>query len=114
MGYMRHHAIVVTSWKEDLLKQAHDKALELEMSVSNITDVVTNCYQSFLIAPDGSKEGWDESDKGDENRREFIEWADGQRYDDDSTALSWVEVQFGDEELETVIVADSDARRRNR
>ncbi|AIK69270.1 hypothetical protein PBI_MINERVA_61 [Mycobacterium phage Minerva] len=112
MGYMRHHAIVVTSWDQKLLAEAHAKAVELGACVSPLVDGRINMYQSFLVAPDGSKEGWDTSDEGDAQREALVEWLDAQCYDDDSTCLSWVEVQFGDEELHTCIVADSDERRR--
>ncbi|ATN88863.1 hypothetical protein [Acinetobacter baumannii] len=112
MGYMRHHAIVVTSWDQKLLAEAHAKAVELGACVSPLVNGHINMYQSFLVAPDGSKEGWDTSDEGDAQRAALVEWLDAQRYDDDSTCLSWVEVQFGDEELHTCIVADSDERRR--
>lgn len=113
MGYMRHHAIVVTSWKGELLKRAHKTAVELGMSVSGITDEVTNGYCSFLVAPDGSKEGWTTSDNGDAQRAQLLDWLDAQRYDDDSTPLEWVVVQFGDDDLNTRIVIDSDQRRRD-
>jgi hypothetical protein len=69
MGYMRHHAIIVTSWKRELLEQAHARAVELGMSVSEVTGEVTNSYRSFLVAPDGSKEGWDTSDDLQELQR---------------------------------------------
>lgn len=113
MGYMRHHAIVVTSWKPELLAEAHAKAREIAGAlVSPIVEGVTNGYASFLIAPDGSNEGWEDSDRGDAQRAAFLTWADAQRYSDVSTALDWVEVQFGDGERETRIVNDSDAARR--
>lgn len=108
MGYMRHNAIVVSSWKEDLLEQAHAKAVELDCSVSAITGEVTNGYRSFLVAPDGSKEGWDESNEGDARRDALAAWLDAQRYEDDSTSLQWIEVQYGDENLHSCIVRDSD------
>jgi len=114
MGYMRHHAIVVTSWKTALLNEAWLRAKELGMSVTNITDEVTNGYRSFLIAPDGSKEGWDTSDKGDTNRNRIIEWLDAQRYEDGSTSIGWVEVQFADDDADTRIVRDSDHHYRER
>lgn len=98
MGYMRHHAIVVTSWKTELLQAAHAKATELGCTVTNVTDEVVNGYQSFLVAPDGSKEGWGGSDLGDKQRAELVEWLDQQRYDDGSTSLKWALVQFGDED----------------
>jgi hypothetical protein len=113
MGYMRHHAIIVTSWKRELLEQAHARAVELGMSVSEVTGEVTNSYRSFLVAPDGSKEGWDTSDQGDAARAALVEWLDDQRYEDRSTSLNWVEVQFGDDNRETRIVRDSDQYNRD-
>lgn len=108
MGHMRHHAIVVTTWNHELIDQAHAKAVELGMSVSNVTSEVTNGFRSFLVAPDGSKEGWDQSDQGDQQRDAFIEWLDEQRYEDRSTALDWVVVQFGDDNRKPAIIRDSD------
>jgi hypothetical protein len=113
MGYMCHHAIVVTSWNVELMVQAHAKAIELGMSVSGITNEVSNGYRSFLVTPDGSKEGWAESDRGDDRRDALIKWLDGQRYEDNSTALKWVVVQFGDEEKETLVIRDSDQCNRD-
>lgn len=114
MGYMRHHAIVVTSWHTGLLHAAHDEAIRLGMSVTDITDPVINGYRSFLVAPDGSKEGWPQSDLGDTRRTAFMEWLDDHRFEDDSTALGWCEVQFADDELHSAITRDSDQPIRNR
>jgi hypothetical protein len=97
MGYMRHHAIVVTSWNSGMLEMAHSKAKEIFQQVAPITPETVNGYVSFLIAPDGSKEGWDHSDTGDRCRDEFIAWLDSQRYEDNSTSLQYVEIQFGDD-----------------
>ena len=113
MGYMRHHAIVVTSWDGKLLNTAHSKAVALGMLVTNTTEDGVNGYHSFLVAPDGSKEGWDDSARGDAQRAEFVGWLDMQRYEDDSTSLDWVEVQYGDENYQTLIVNDSDERQRH-
>lgn len=110
MGYMRHHVIIITSWNQDLLKKAHLKAKEIFPIVSEIYEGVINNYKSFFIPPDGSKEGWNESNEGDKNRQNFVEWLDAQRYSDNSTSLDWVEVQYGDDERETKIVRHSDER----
>lgn len=112
MGYMCHHAIVLTSWSTNHLNEAHNKATDLGMSVTPITAEGTNGYRSFLVAPDGSKEGWDESDLGDTRRTELIEWLESQRTEDSGTYVDWVEVQFGDEDGDTHIVRDSDQHLR--
>ena len=42
-----------------------------------------------------------------------VEWLDGHRYSDGSTAIDWVVVQFGDDDLDTRIILDRDQRRRD-
>lgn len=97
MGYTKHHAIVVSSWDADLLKSARVAAVALDLCVSNSVDGTANGYASFLVAPDGSKEGWASSDKGDDRRGEFIEFLKGKSFEDGSTALAWVELSFNDD-----------------
>ena len=109
MGYMRAHAIVVTSWENKAILRAHKKAKEIfGEQVSSVTPTAINGYRSFLIPPDGSKEGWEESNFGDSNRKAFKDWLNSQRYEDGSTNLNWVEVQYNDDEKETKIVSHSD------
>lgn len=110
MGYERHHALIITSWDEDHIKAAHDKAQRTfeRCPVSDVTEGVTNDYRSFAVFPDGSKEGWATSDDGDRERTEYIAWLRTQEYDDGSSPLSWALVQFGDDDLVSKIVCDSD------
>lgn len=113
MGYMRHHAIIVTSWNAALLLKARHEAKRIFTgSVSEIYPGVTNTEDSFFVPPDGSKEGWDESNQGNKERDEFISWLASQRYEDDSSPLAWVEVQYGDGDLLTAVIRDSDAAQR--
>ncbi len=108
MGYMRHHAIIVTGSHGNYLSRARKKAVSLFPYVSPISKVSINGYQSFFIPPDGSKEGWDESDLGDNARQKFKTWLRALCHEDYSSPLQWVEVQYGDENGETLITADSD------
>lgn len=110
MGYMRHHAIIVTSFDEKRLKRAHrklkaiikshndDSALQVSMAVTPISKGTVNGYASFMLAPDGSKEGWPQSDRGNVVRNEFVTWLNEQAFDDGSNCLTYVEVQFGDDD----------------
>jgi hypothetical protein len=111
MGYMRYHAIVVTSSSTE----AHEKAEEIfgEL-VSPIVYSVTNGYNSFFVAPDGSKEGWETSDNYDDKRKEFIEWLRSQAYEDGSNSMKYIEVQFGDDNNEDQIINSVDMDERNR
>ena len=115
MGYIRHHAIVVTSWDKKLVEKARRKAMRIfnvkspygniPKLVSTIITSPVNGYYSIFIAPDGSKEGWEESDNGDVNRDNFINWINEQAYEEDnSNSLSYAELFYGDDEGKSKIV----------
>lgn len=108
MGYMRHHAIIVSSWSKDLLEQAHNEASSIFSWVSPISPEAVNCYAAFFVPPDGSKEGWEESNAGDCRRDRFVTWLNSQRYEDGSTPFGWVEVQFCDDESIAKVTRHSD------
>ena len=106
MGYIRHHAIAVTSWNDELIKKAHEKAMQIfKDRTSSIIESDVNSYQSFFIAPDGSKEGWGESDIGDVQRKTFKDWINEQAYEDGSNSLSFCEFFYGDDNGESLIEA---------
>lgn len=110
MGHIRHHAIIVTSWDGHAIEAAWDHAKGLDMSPTDISDPQVNGYQSFLIPPDGSKEGWTASDDGDSRRYNFTMWLRTQRHDDKSSPLEWVEVEYGSDDR-SARVADSEWRK---
>jgi hypothetical protein len=111
MGYIKHHAIIVTGWRDEELKEAQQKAKEIFEKnfesdpyekplagklVSDIIQGIVNGYSSFFIAPDGSKEGWAISNNADAARKEFINWLR-----ETDTYLDYVEIVFGgDDEYE--------------
>lgn len=105
MGYMRHHAIIVTTFAKERAQTAHQKAREIFGSiVSALNESIVNGYWSFCVFPDGSKEGWADSDQGDTDRALFQEWLEEQRYEDKSSPYDWIEVQYGDDNGETKVV----------
>ncbi len=75
MGIVIHEAIVVTGFVRAHVDEARQKALDLKLPVSEVVDSPVNGFASFLIASDGSKEGWADSDAGDEARAQWIAWA---------------------------------------
>ena len=82
---MRHQAILVTSLFSEKAQAAHAQA-KIIFSSGQITDIQTsviNDYFTFFIGPDGSKEGWPDSERGDEQRRLFRGWLNVQCYEDD-------------------------------
>src|SRR5262245_53808179 len=103
MGYIRHHTIIVVSgyhdpsdkdrkWDDGRLVKAHDKAKEIFGNrVSEIIEPQVNGECSFFVGPDGSKEGWNASEEGNQQRAKFIEWLRS----NSALYLDWIEVEFG-------------------
>ena len=113
---MRHHAIVVSSCLDELLLAAHKAAhqtfaIKGGSLVSPVVKSKMNGYQSFFVAPDGSKEGWADSDSGDAARERFKAYLRSKAYEDGSTSLSWVEVQFADDDNVSLVVDHDGADR---
>lgn len=99
MGYYKHHAILVTG-ETRYMVQAHEEVLRLYNRVMHLESVApvnmisdrykspVGDFESFAIFPDGSKEGWDDSDHGDEFRKQVV---DALR----SMLVDWIEVSYG-------------------
>lgn len=77
MGYIRHEAIVVISFRKEDTQKAKEFADSLKLDTTEIITTI-NGYCTFLIAPDGSKEGWEESNKHEQARKDFCSWAEKQ------------------------------------
>ena len=90
MGYIVHHTIVVTCWKRDDIDLAHAEAVRLGMQVSAPVEGAINGDFSFFVAPDGSKEGWEDSTLGDGRRTKLKAWLRTS-----GIYCDWVEVAFG-------------------
>jgi hypothetical protein len=100
MGYIAHNAIICTAWDEKRLKVARDQAVSIfGGTVSEIVSSPINGYKSFFVAPDGSKEGWYDSDKGDEKREEFCRWLDNE-WSNSDLWIDYVGVRYGGDEPE--------------
>ena len=107
MSYTCHHTIIVTSFSKEHTDAAHHHALEIfDGHVTSVVQSPMNLFWTFLVAPDGSSEGWVVSDEGDARRNTFIDWLNSQRYEDGSSPFKWCEVQYGDEEDDNRIIRD--------
>ncbi len=74
MGIEQHHAVIVQGEDHNnAVERAHAIASTLFPLVSPILESGINGIRSFYIPPDGSKEGWVQSELGDERRRKFFE-----------------------------------------
>jgi len=104
MGYIKHHAIVVTGdeWDAPMrspdIRDAHQMATQLQLVVTPIVAGPMNATASFLVAPDGSKEGWDTSDLFDDRREQFIDWLR-----ENPGWFEWAEVVLGPDDCAAFI-----------
>ena len=113
MGYLLHHAIVVTGFMPEVgaLRDAvlaAARVRSLSHVVSQLLPAACNGWQTFLVGPDGSKEGYRLSHEGDALRDEVITLCEATRYEDGSSPVDWVEIQYGDDDGETYCTRDSD------
>ena len=104
MGYMRHHSIAVTSWKETITEIHEEAKKQFGELVSEIIFSPWNGYKSFFIAPDGSKEGWDESIEYDVKRHNFIKYLSGFAYGDGSSSVRYCEYYWSDDDKKCGII----------
>jgi hypothetical protein len=106
MGYIAHHAIIVTGWQTEAVEAAHAKATELFAASENVTSImwtVVNVYGTFVVTPDGSKEGWADSDAGDQARVAFLAWLDMAAADRDQY-LDFAEIRYGGDDPDIAAV----------
>jgi len=96
MGWIRHHAIVVTTagYNFPPLRAAADAVFG--PGACPIAGPGINNHATLLVPPDGSKEGWEESDVGDKARDKFVAWLQSEAYEDGSSPYSWVEVEYAE------------------
>lgn len=117
MGYIMHEAIVVTgdsyNWKlqeepdcpqdiHNIRKAIYNIYKECDSLEGNISDCVgeicgtgMNGTYAFLIAPDGSKEGWGLSQKGDDAREKAIKYLETTARHDDGSGCDYCYIRYG-------------------
>lgn len=99
MGYMRHNAIVVTSWNSEAIEAAACRARTLGLTVLGPSAALMNGYKSMMVCPDGSKEGWENSDQGEKQRAELRDWLR------ERSNLEWVEIAYGNSDCTAEVEA---------
>src|SRR5690348_8955042 len=111
MGWIVHHAIVVTTYSDEAIGAAYRQAQQIFPVVSPPVESEINGYWSLFIPPDGSKEGWPDSDLGDTRREQFATWIRNQAGEDDANVFDMIEVAYG--EVAKPVVVRVDGKRRN-
>lgn len=96
MGVIKHNAIIVTSWDEERINKIHKKCEkfikkgmkdyityfpETLCIITHVIKSIANGYYSFIIGPDGSKEGWETSNSMDEVRNKIVKYLNKKKVD---------------------------------
>lgn len=124
MGVINHNAVIATTYGKDHFDKmkAWIDQLRLEPSTGGLDlkrlfvfgPGIVNDYHTIVLLPDGSKEGWPESEKGDNLRKLFIDRLNAEAFSDDEefedappqkvgdqeiygcSSWDWIEVSFGE------------------
>jgi hypothetical protein len=105
MGYTRHDAIIVTSYRREAIEEAATKAREYGLEVLGPSTQTINGFRTLLVCPDGSIEGWQESDDFDDRRAKYLEYLNNAQHADGSSWLSWVALAYGNDDRTAEITA---------
>lgn len=98
MGTTNHNAIIATTYKDEEIERIKEwRKQHIEYRPYFIFGPrATNNYQTVVLVPDGSNEGWQESDAFDALRRDFVFQLEKGNFEDWSSPWSWIEVGFGE------------------
>jgi len=81
------------------MEMVYAKAKELfGPLVSEKVKTKLNGFISFFVAPDGSKEGWEESDYADKQRAELVGFIEEQQCSDGGNPIKYAELFYGDDD----------------
>ena len=101
MGYVRHNAIIATGWQSEAVDALVAYATNLGADVLRGAEQI-NGYITVCITPDGSKEGWSNSEDGDARRKKIREWLNAA--DSRDQYFEWCEVVYGSDDAAASVV----------
>ena len=99
MGIENNNAVLATTWDEKdvcLITRWIETLPEDMARLFAVVPAISNGKITVVMCPDGSKEGWDVSNRGDIVREQFIKQLTKGTYDDGSSSWEWIEVGYGE------------------
>lgn len=98
MGVINHNVVIGTTWSEEEFNYVGEWVGNLKPELSALFVTNKNKFGdiTIIMTPDGSKDGWEDSNECDKLREEFINLLDSRACEDDSNAWKYVEVSFGE------------------
>jgi hypothetical protein len=92
MGMINHNVVIATGWQESDFEEITtwiNQLKEKDQKLFTVSQKQINGYFTIYCGPDGSKEGWDDSNRGDDIREKFI-------FKLNKGYWSWIEVGYGE------------------
>ena len=99
MGVENNNVVIATTWNKkevERIKSWIDDLNDFGKGLFLFGDKKINGIITVVMVPDGSKEGWIESDEGDKLRAIFITELEKGNYEDGSSPWDYIEVGYGE------------------
>lgn len=99
MGVENNECVVATGWDKEKIstvKKWIDTLPDDVQSLFAFVPALCNGKETIILAPCGSKKGWDEDKRLEEIRNQFIQLIETFNYEDGSNSFDWVEVGYGE------------------
>lgn len=99
MGVENNNAVLATTWNDKSLARI-EKWISAQpeewRSLFAVVAAISDGKTTVVLCPDGSKEGGETSNEGDDLRRRFIAELVADDYEDGSSPWEWVEIGYGE------------------
>ena len=99
MGVENNECVIATTSDNNAMIKIQDwvKTLnETQQSLFALLPSIVNNKKTIVLAPDGSKKGWEEAKQGDALRERLIYLLKTFDYEDGSNPFDWVEIGYGE------------------
>ena len=99
MGVENNEVIIATTWNEKVIIKVWEWIEKLPDDQKQLFSIIPSLYnskQTVVLGPDGSKKGWEEANRGESLRNEFIKFLYTFNYEDGSNPFDFVEVGYGE------------------
>ena len=99
MGVENNECVIATTWDDNSVNSIRQWIQTQEPVYQTLFAVLpslVNSKQTIILAPDGSKKGWDTANEGDLLRNSFIKKLKEFDYEDGSNPFAFVEVGYGE------------------
>ena len=99
MSVENNEAVIATTWNEKAIVRVLAWIENLpndQKQLFSIVPSLINGKQTVFLGPDGSKKGWEEANRGETLRNEFIKFLYTFNYEDGSNPFDFVEIGYGE------------------